>query len=201
MSKSICALVHKAGSTREAFQRYYEANHAPLAIGLFPFSGYVRNHVVEGGDFGWDTISEFWSADIAKAAALMEGPIGETMRADEERFMDRSRIAPGGAEEVVIAPGPRAAADGRRTAVLVAGNGDKPAPRQAVLALARALAAGRGGVSVDFVTAWQEPAFPAEAVIWVPGGLDDLPAPAGIALRPLRVRCAETPPADLLGAA
>jgi len=199
MSKSICALVHKPGSTREAFQRYYEENHAPLAIGYFPFSGYVRNHLAEGEQFGWDTISEFWSHDIARTAALMEGPVGETMRADEERFMDRTRISPGGVEEVVLAPGPRADAEGRRTAVLVTGEGTAPAPRAAVLALAKGLATA--GVSVDFVTPWQDPAFPAEAVVWAPGWIPVPDSVPGLVLRALRVRRIETPATDLLGAA
>lgn len=200
MSKSICALVRKPGSTREAFQHYYEHNHAPLAITLFPFSGYVRNHLIDGGDFGWDTISEFWSADIAGVAALMEGPIGETMRADEDRFMDRSRIAPGGAEEVVISPGPRADAQGLRTAILVTGCGGEPAARTTVLAFAQTLAGSRSGVSVDFVTPWQQPAFPAEAVVWMPGLMATPPGHSGLTLRALAARRQESPPGALLGA-
>lgn len=202
MSKSICALVHKPGSTRAAFHDYYESSHAPLGASLFPFTGYARNHVVDG-EFGWDTISEFWADDIAATAALMEGPIGETMRADEERFMDRSRIAPAGAEEVVIAPGPRADADGCRTAVLVTGSSG-PAAREAVLALAEGLAeklaGGRAGVSLDFATSWQQPAFPADAVIWLSGRIGNLPAADGLALRAVQVRRVETPVGELLGA-
>ena len=200
MSKSICALVHKPGSTREAFQAYYESSHAPLGASLFPFSAYARNHLVDPGDFGWDTISEFWSDDIAAAAALMGGPIGETMRADEVKFMDQSRIAPGGAAEEVLSPGPRADNDGRRTAVLLtaAGVDDFPA---AARAWAAALAERHPGVSLDFVTAWQQPAFPADAVAWLPGGGEVPPAPAGMTARVLRARRHETPAANLLGAA
>jgi len=198
MSKSICALVHKPGSTREAFQAYYESNHAPLAIGLFPFNGYVRNHLVDPGDFGWDTISEFWSDDIDKAAALMAGPIGDTMRADEERFMDRSRIAPGGAEETILSPGEPADPSGRRTALLLSYDAEAESA-DAARAYAGRLAKDHSGVSLDVVSPWSEPAFPARAVIWLPGWVELEAAPAGIAVRALRASRVASSPEALLG--
>lgn len=200
MSKSICALVHKPGSSREAFQDYYESSHAPLGASLFPFSAYARNHLVDPGDFGWDTISEFWSADIGAAAALMGGPIGETMRADEVKFMDQSRIAPGGAAEEVLSPGPRTDEAGHRTAVLLTAAGAEPFAA-AARAWATALAERHPGVSLDFVTAWQQPAFPADAVVWLPGWAEVPPCPAGMTARVLRARRCETPAESLLGAA
>jgi len=199
MTKSICALVHKAGSSREAFQRYYEDNHAPLAIGLFPFSGYARNHLTDAADFEWDTISEFWAEDIGQAAALMAGPIGETMRADEERFMDRARIAAAGVEEIILSGGERADLTGKRTALLVnwvEGDGDA---RMTTLALAGALAREHMGVSVDFTVSWGTPAFPATALIWMPGWHAAIDGPTGLSLRTLRMVRAETPPSSLLG--
>lgn len=194
MNKSICALVHKPGSTRAAFHAYYEESHAPLGVQHFPFTRYVRNHVIDAdGPFGWDTISEFWANDIGKAAALMQGPVGETMHADEERFMDRTRIAPASAREVVLSEGAPADADGARTALLVRG------AEAAVLAWAETLAAAHSGVSVDMALSWQEPAFPADAVVWVPGHPALAAAPADLAVVTLRVRRCETPAETLLG--
>ena len=194
MNKSICALAHKPGSTRAAFQAYYEESHAPLGVQHFPFTRYVRNHVIDAdGPFGWDTISEFWSDDIGKAAALMDGPVGETMRADEERFMDRNRISPASAREVVLSQGARADADGARTALLVRG------AEPAVLAWAGELAGAHAGVSVDFANSWREPPFPADAVVWVPGHPAVDAPPADLAVVTLRVRRHETPPETLLG--
>jgi len=201
MNKSICALVHRPGSTREAFQRYYEENHVPLAIGLFPFSAYVRNHLVDPGEFGWDTISEFWADDIARAAALMDGPVGDTMRADEARFMDQSRIAPGSADETILSQGARADAEGRRTALLVAADDAQGDVTSIARAWAASLAADRAGVSLDIVTAWQTPAFPAAAVIWLPGWDEPPAAPAGLSVRGLRARRIETPTSALLSQA
>ena len=193
MSKSICALVHKEGSSRQAFQDYYEDRHAPLAIGLFPFSGYVRNHIIGDDDFGWDTISEFWSSDIEKAAALMQGPIGETMRADEERFMNRSRIAPAGSEPVAISTGDPAGPSGERTVLLLNTGRDE------ALARARRIGADHPGVSIDFLTPWSEPAFPAEAVIWVSGWPTLGPSCQFADTLMLRARRVATPRGALLG--
>jgi len=198
MNKSVCALVHKPGSTREAFQRYYEDNHAPLAVGLFPFSRYVRNHLVDPGAFGWDTISEFWSEDIAEAASLMDGPIGETMRADEARFMDRTRIAPGGSEELVLSTGAPADSDGRRTCLLLRDTAGLEQFRQVAKQWAGALAKNQTGVSIDFVTSWQQPSFPAAAVIWLPGWIADIDVPSQLVVTILRARRVETPAAMLL---
>ena len=200
MSKSICALVHRPGTTREEFQAYYESNHAPLAVGLFPFTAYVRNHLVDPGDFGWDTISEFWSTDIAATAALMEGPIGDTMRADEEKFMDRSRIAPGGAEEVMISPGEPADRDGRRTALLLSHTDEREDFRGEAIRFAERLGARHAGVSADFVTPWQHPAFPAAAVVWVAGWPDLMLGEAPMPIGAYRARRIETPPSQLRSA-
>ena len=199
MTKSICALAHKPGSTREDFQLYYEDHHAPLAIGHFPFSAYARNHIIGTQPFGWDTISEFWADDIDAAAALMAGPVGEIMAADEERFMDRSVIASAGAEEVILSSGPRAGADGQRTALLVQDVDEKADLRSLVMDWARILANDLSGVSIDFTTNWTERAFPAKAVLWLPGSQQPR-APKGLLVQKLLVRRAETPASQLIGA-
>jgi len=197
MRKSICALVHKPGSTREQFQRYYEDNHAPLAVGLFPFTRYVRNHLVDPGDFGWDTISEFWADDISHAASLMQGPVGDTMRADEARFMDRSRIAPGGAEEEILSAGDPADPLGRRTCLLIEADPGSD-PYFAAHRLAGNLARDHAGVSIDIIAAWQDPAFPAAAVVWLAGWPTVNPVSFGLHIRVLRAMRVETPRSALL---
>jgi hypothetical protein len=46
MSKNIALLSRRAELTRAQFRDYYETRHAPLAIGYFPFTRYVRNHLL-----------------------------------------------------------------------------------------------------------------------------------------------------------
>lgn len=198
MTKSICALAHKPGSTREQFQRYYEDNHAPLAISHFPFSGYARNHVTGNADFRWDTISEFWADDIEEAAALMAGPVGELMAADEERFMNRPLIASAGVEEVILSEGERSDSDGHRTAFLVQNADEGVDMRGRLLEWASGLSRNMPGVSVDFTSGWTELAFPARAVLWLPGW-HELAAPPGLAVVSLLVHHVETPSSSLLG--
>ncbi|WP_156839583.1 EthD domain-containing protein [Novosphingobium aquimarinum] len=201
MTKSICALVHRPDSDREAFQRYYEERHAPLGVRHFPFTRYVRNHLLDAPDIGFDTISEFWADDIAATAALMDGPVGEIMRADEERFMDRSRIAPGGSDEHVLSAGALADAHEERYAVLIRyGAEDSMDMRDKVLGWASEMAERTSGVSVDFVQSWQTPAFPADAVLWTPdlsGNVPDQLAQSQV----VRVRRVEAPAHTLLGRA
>ena len=198
MTKSICALAHKPGSTRDDFQAYYEDHHVPLAISHFPFTAYTRNHVSGAQAFGWDTISEFWADDIEAAAALMAGPVGKIMAADEERFMDRSAIASAGVEEIILSSGPRAGYDGRRTALLVQDGQQDVNLRTGVLNWARTLAEDMPGVSVDFTTNWSDRAFPAKAVLWLPGTQN--PAiPQRLSVQRLELRHAETPASKLLG--
>lgn len=200
MSKSICALVHRPDSTRAAFQTYYEENHAPLGARHFPFTRYVRNHLLDAEDLGYDTISEFWADDIEACAALMNGPTGEILRADEAKFMDQSRIAPAGAEEHILSAGSPAGQDGARTAFLIRSAMEDEGWRDIALSWGRAVAVDRPGVSLDFVTSWREPAFPAAAILWMPGAVEPTQAPGAITVRRVKVRRIETPADQLLAA-
>lgn len=196
MMKSVCALRHKPGSDRAAFQRYYEANHAPLGVQHFPFTRYVRNHLIDGEDLGVDTISEFWAEDIVATAALMDGPVGDILRADEERFMDRPAIAAAGADEHVLSAG---APGAERFVTLIAGGAGDPASfGAAVLEWAHGIAAETPAVSLDLVTPWGAPAFPAAALLWSNAPPADAPASLQPA-RTLRVHRVETPADTLLG--
>ena len=189
--KSICALARRPDVSRQAFQAYYENHHAPLAVKHFPFARYARNHLLDCPDIGFDTLSEFWAVDIVKLAGLMNGPIGDILRADERKFMDQSRSAPASAEEHVLSPG---AGDGERCALLLDWSGDA----DLVLPWAREVAERSPGVSLDFATSWQEPAFPARAVLWAPDREAAGDLPGAVTARALKVRHIETPREQLV---
>ena len=199
MMKSICVLARRADLSRRQFHDYYENNHAPLGAKHFPFRRYVRNHLVDHADIGFDTISEFWAEDIAAMAGLMDGSIGDIMRADERRFMDQSRIAPGGAEEHRLSKGAPAQADGRRLALLADWDDSaETVAGPALLEWARTIAAQFSGVSLDLVQSWGRPAFPAKAVLWIPSADDLFQPPRLITTRAVTVTRVETPPGTLL---
>jgi hypothetical protein len=204
MSKNIALLPRRSGLTRAEFRDYYEASHAPLAIGYFPFTRYVRNHLADAEEVGFDTVSEFWSDDIAQLAALMQTQVGELMRADEERFMDRAQIRSGAAEEYLLAGTARTAesAAGAKYAWLLKRSIAEAELVASLSAWARELVAGAGAgcvrVTLDLIRPWAA-AFPFDAVLWLwlsaprvqVGGA--LPSGATVWQR-LRVIAAETPP-------
>lgn len=105
MYKSIALLKCKPGLTREQFVDYYENCHVPLVRSLLPeICGYRRNFIDPDGAFvgpacaerDYDVITEIWYADRAAYDSAMarhaRPEIGGRISADEENFLDRSRI-------------------------------------------------------------------------------------------------------------
>jgi hypothetical protein len=188
MMKSIALLPRRIDLTRRQFRDYYETRHAPLAIGYFAFAKYVRNHLLDQGDIGFDAISEFWSEDIVKLASLMQTEIGEIFRADERRFMDREQIRMGGSTEVLLAGSPRGVELSPRAKLAWLLRRDPETGADALTTRAadwgRQVAAGSGSacerVSLDVVTPWPGPQIPFDAILWfwtAPGQNPADPAP------------------------
>jgi hypothetical protein len=192
MMKSIALLPRRIDVTRPQFRDYYETRHAPLAIGYFAFAKYVRNHLLDQEDIGFDAISEFWSEDIMKLASLMQTEIGEIFRADERRFMDRGQIRMGGSTEVLLAGSPRGVELSSRAKQAWLLRRDPETGTEAFTARAadwgRQVAAGSGSacerVSLDVVTPWPGPQIPFDAILWfwsAPGQPPaDPPPPPGL---------------------
>jgi uncharacterized protein (TIGR02118 family) len=193
MMKCLCALTRRPDVSRAEFQHYYEANHAPLAIKYYPFRRYVRNHLLDAEDIGFDTISEYWADDFAALGQLSNGPAGEIMQADERKFMDSSKVSPGAADEHLLSAGDSACPHGQRSAVLIDWSDGGDTTRDAVLAWGKSIAGASRGVSLDFVKSGQEPAFPARAVLWLPSSDALLRPPGSVSTRVLQVRRVETP--------
>ena len=108
MVKGIVVLKRKPGLSQEEFTRYYEEVHVPLVLSHFrTMRRYVRNYVIappggEGPDF--DCITEFWfdsKQELKRVYDLYESDVGEVIRNDEERFIDRSKMLFFRVEEMV----------------------------------------------------------------------------------------------------
>lgn len=172
MMKSIGFLPRRAELSRKEFQDYYEARHAPLALPLFPFTKYVRNHLRDQDDIGFDTISEFWFPDADEIQALMRSAVGDTMRADERRFMAQARIGSAVTQEHLIAGPARGVESGPvlKEALLIGWNGKADKAARAAQAWGRSLAREAGNeilrLTIDIIEPWPGTTFPYDAVLW-----------------------------------
>jgi uncharacterized protein (TIGR02118 family) len=135
MIRSVSFIQRRPDLDRADFRRYYEEKHAPLARPhLAGLRHYVRNHILfehrgeHAADVPFDAISEFEYEDHAAfeaMLAMLAGPIGERIRADELNFMHKPGNSYFGAQRSVIgrsarpAPGaqPKAIALLRRAAL------------------------------------------------------------------------------------
>lgn len=77
--------------TPEAFRRYYENQHAPLALGFFPPQLYRRNYADPSVSVGFDCLCEFAYPDDFDIEAAMATPAGPALAEDESRFIERER--------------------------------------------------------------------------------------------------------------
>jgi len=108
MVKVMVLLKRKPGLSRQEFSRRYEEVHVPLVLSHFrTMRRYVRNYVitppgVEEPDF--DCITEVWfdnMEELKAASKFYESDVGEVIRNDEERFIDRSNMLSFGVQEMV----------------------------------------------------------------------------------------------------
>ena len=102
MIKSVAFMPRRPDLSRAAFREYYEMRHVPLALRYFRFARYVRNHLADDQEPGFDCLSEFWHADPSVVAPLMAGPVGDILRADERAFTDQSNIRAALAEPIPL---------------------------------------------------------------------------------------------------
>jgi uncharacterized protein (TIGR02118 family) len=194
--KTVSILARKSQITPLQFYDYYEEKHAPLAVKFFPFTRYVRNHLEEGSDVGFDTISEFWADEFAEIVEIRKGPAGDIMDADVARFMVPHLARGSSVDEIILSRGAQTDLAGLRYAVLLrweSGNAIALVREWASL-----LAAKQPGVSLDVMGVLGEGSFPADAILWVPDYFAGPPAPGALDLNVLRVRRCETPISDLL---
>lgn len=200
--KALAFMPRRPDLERAAFRAYYETRHAPLALRYFEFTRYVRNHVVDGSDAGFDCISEFWPRRIEATAALMRTKVGERMREDEREFADQPRLVSSGCEEILLAGAPRGEDESgvRKVAVLLRTALDAAALERALRATVERLPVAPVRVTLDRVFGgWLAPA-PCDAILWLHGvaGAADVVLPSEVALvTRVLTATAETSAADL----
>lgn len=86
----------REGMTREAFLDYWHNTHGPL-IRDTPGLGdrtlrYVQHPALPNDRSGWDGVAEQHFESWDDFLAMLSGPAGEAMRADEANFLDPSSI-------------------------------------------------------------------------------------------------------------
>jgi uncharacterized protein (TIGR02118 family) len=103
MPKLIALISKQPQLTREAFQEYYEANHAPLIRRLLPMIGrYTRSYLPaesetakRTGKADFDVLTELWFDSEADLEAfwkrIREPEVAAAIRADEAHFLISDR--------------------------------------------------------------------------------------------------------------
>lgn len=114
----IAFVKRKEGLSREQFLDHWHHVHGPL-IRDMPGLGdrtvsYVQHPAHENDRSGFDGVAVQQFASWDDFLAMISGPAGETMRADEANFLDPSsiKVVFTGEPNVVIAPGDEAETGG-----------------------------------------------------------------------------------------
>jgi uncharacterized protein (TIGR02118 family) len=184
--KTVGFMPRKPGTARADFRAYYESRHAPLAVPLFPFHRYRRNHLVDQAvEPGFDCLSEFWVSSLNRIGELMGGAVGETMRTDERNFLDQPRILAVYAAEALLPE------DEGDTLLLLTRDGGSD---EALVAACRAVGAG-----LDLLAPLDDRGTPFDAMASL-GAADPVLPPGWRAGPRLAVDRCETDPATLMGA-
>lgn len=98
MVKVMVLLKRKPGLSREEFSRRYEEVHVPLVLSHLRTKKYVRNYTIASPgteELDFDCITEVWFAnkeELKAASNFYESDVGEVIRNDEDRFIDRSKM-------------------------------------------------------------------------------------------------------------
>ena len=169
--KALALMPRRPDLTREQFRRYYESRHTPLALRYLRFRKYVRNHLLDAPDIGFDCVSEFWPSQVEATFALMQTKVGERLREDERQFADQPRLVSGRCEEVILTGAPRRDDETGITKLALLLRTALDAAT--LVGSLQAWAAGREGpvrrITLDNLIGTPHTAFPCDAILWLHG--------------------------------
>jgi uncharacterized protein (TIGR02118 family) len=96
MVKVLTFIKRKAGMPVDEFQQYWRARHPDAVTKLPGIRRYVQSHVLPTayakGEPVHDGIAEVWADDTDALRAMTKSPNHPALIADEERFIDRSKM-------------------------------------------------------------------------------------------------------------
>ena len=96
MVKVLTFIKRKAGMPVDEFQQYWRARHPDAVTKLPGIRRYVQSHVLPTayakGEPVHDGIAEVWANDTDALRAMTKSPFHPALIADEERFIDRSKM-------------------------------------------------------------------------------------------------------------
>ena len=111
MVKLVTFLKRQAGLSPQAFQAEWRGSHLEKVLAVPGLKGYAQSHVLLSGyrkrEPFCDGIGELWFADQASADVALAGPEIAAVRADADRFRERSSVSALLTVEHVIKDGPK----------------------------------------------------------------------------------------------
>jgi len=96
----------REGMSREEFLDYWRNQHGPLIRDTPALAdrtiSYVQHAAADQDGSGWDGVAVQEFADWDEFLAMLQGPAGDAMRADEANFLDSSSIKVVFADDAVV---------------------------------------------------------------------------------------------------
>ncbi len=105
MKKMVVLIRRRPDMELEEFRRYWRETHAPIAAKIPGLRKYVQNHVIEtpdGTPASFDGVAELWFDDETSIEQVMASPEIQAAVADNENFLDVTRIEVLIVDEVTI---------------------------------------------------------------------------------------------------
>jgi uncharacterized protein (TIGR02118 family) len=110
MVKTIIVLKRKSGMRVEAFQEYWRTTHAELVKKVPELRHYAQCHTLlsgyRKGEPVYDGVAELWYDDTEAMRRITDAPESKAALADDQHFLDTSRMAFLLTEEYVQKDGP-----------------------------------------------------------------------------------------------